>query len=682
MSEETTAADRIVALRDLVAYHQDRYHNLDEPEITDGEYDALVVELRRLEEANPGLVPGGSPLESVGAVSTAAFAPVRHSRRMMSLDNVFSPDELRGWWERAARLLTEDRRAPVRFVCEPKIDGLALSIRYERGRFTQAATRGDGNVGDDVTANVATIASVPDTLALPADALPEVLEVRGEVYLTAQGFAEINRAQEAAGQPTFANPRNTAAGSLRQKDPAMTARRPLSFFAYQVGLIAGGPELTTHSGALELLRRAGFTVNPEIRIVDDIDAVAAYCGRFEQHRHDLSYEIDGAVVKIDDLATQVVLGATSHAPRWAIAYKFPPEERTTVLEHIEVSIGRTGRATPFARMTPVVVAGSTVELASLHNEDQVAKKDLREGDTVIVHKAGDVIPEVVGPVISLRPADAVPWRFPTACPACGEPLVRLEDEADTYCVNADCPQQRVQRIAHFASRSAMDIEGLGERRVADFVRFGLLVDVADVYQLDATALRELEGFADISARNLVAAIDASRSRGLTRVLVGLSIRHVGPTVAAALATTFPDLDALLAASQERLSAIDGVGPTIAASVVAFFSLEHNRELVGRLAAGGVDLSSDRYQVDTGVPQTLAGRSVVVTGTLERFSREEAEAAVLSRGGKSPGSVSKKTFAVVVGTEPGAAKLTKAEELQIPILDEAGFEALLESGALP
>jgi DNA ligase (NAD+) len=603
---------------------------------------------------------------------------------MMSLDNAFSIEELRAWAERATRL------APPAFggiadgfVCEPKIDGLALSIRYEKGTFVHAATRGDGRVGEDVSANVRTIATVPDTLTLPEGEFPDVLEVRGEAYLAISAFEALNRRQAEAGLPLFANPRNSAAGSLRQKDSSVTARRPLSFFAYQLGLIEGSPlddgGFTTHSGTLSFLRRAGFCVNPEIAIAPDVDEVYAFCRHWEEHRHDLDYEIDGVVVKIDNLAIQQAIGATSHAPRWAIAYKFPPEERTTRLEAIEVSIGRTGRATPFAVMTPVVVAGSTVALASLHNEDQVAAKDVREGDTVIVRKAGDVIPEVVGPVLSLRPPNAVPWVFPRRCPSCSEPLVRLPGEADTYCVNAECKAQRIQRISHFASRSAMDIEGLGESRVAEFVRAGLLVDVADVYRLDQSALVELERIGEISADNLVRAIEASRSRGMHRLLVGLSIAHVGPTVALALTRALPDVDALIAATPERLSAIDGVGTIIAESVVAFFSLEQNRQLVAHLRELGVDLTSSAFEATSAIEQTLAGRSVVVSGTLERFTREEAEAAIVERGGKSPGSVSKKSFALVVGADPGQSKVTKAEEVGVPILDERQFVRLLETG---
>ena len=685
-NDRSEPAERIRALRELVEHHARRYYQQDAPEIADAEYDALVRELRDLEAAHPGLVGGASPIDAVGAPPVTGFAPVTHSRPMMSLDNAFSIEELHAWADRARRLApAEFGGITGGFVCEPKIDGLALSIRYEKGEFVQAATRGDGRTGEDVTSNVRTITTVPDTLSLPEGEIPDVLEVRGEAYLSVSAFEELNRRQAEAGLPLFANPRNSAAGSLRQKDATVSARRPLSFFAYQLGLIEGSPlgdggGLATHSATLEFLRRAGFAVNPNIALAETVERIFGFCQHWEEHRHDLDYEIDGVVVKIDDLAIQRAIGATSHAPRWAIAYKFPPEERTTILEAIKVSIGRTGRATPFAKMTPVVVAGSTVSLASLHNQDQVAAKDVREGDTVIVRKAGDVIPEVVGPVLSLRPPDSVPWVFPTTCPSCGEPLVRLPEEADTYCVNAECAAQRVQRISHFASRSAMDIEGLGESRTTEFVHAGLLTDVADIYRLSADVLVELERFGAISARNLIAAIDASRSRGLQRVLVGLSIRHVGPTVSLALTKALPDIDALIASTPERLGAIDGVGPIIADSIVAFFSIEQNRLLIERLGALGVDLTSGQFEDSATLEQTLAGLSVVVSGTLVGFSREEAESAIVARGGKSPGSVSTKTFALVVGAEPGQSKVTKAEAVAVPILDEAQFVKLLETGS--
>lgn len=688
-------AARAAELRRLIGHYARRYYQEDAPEIADAEYDALVRELRAIEEEYPALAVPTSPTRAVGAPPSGAFGEVRHEIPMMSLDNVFSFEELVAWGHRVERSLAAlgagvDPGA-AGFVCEPKIDGLAVSIRYEEGRLVRAATRGDGRVGEDVTANVRTIASVPDRLPLTGGDVPRLLEVRGEVYLPISAFEALNRQQAEAGLRLFANPRNSAAGSLRQKDPAVTASRPLSFWAYQAAVADGGiagPEgsaVGSHSASLELLRACGLPVNPRIETLTALEAVYVYCARALEHRHDLDYDIDGVVVKLDDLALQRALGATSHAPRWAVAYKFPPEERTTLLESILVSIGRTGRATPFATLRPVVVAGSTVGLASLHNEDQVRLKDLREGDTVIVRKAGDVIPEVVAPVLAQRPPTSVPWRFPATCPGCGGRLVRLEGESDTYCVNLDCPAQQVQRIVHFASRSAMDIEGLGESRVALLVGNGLVADVADLYGLEAAALEPLEGFAALSAANLVAAIDDSRSRGLARLLVALSIRHVGPTVAASLASAVDSLEDLLGAEEASLATIEGVGPTIAASVVAFFASARNQAVVDKLRKVGVSFASAGAGQGAGrrlLDQTLVGTSVVVTGTLEGFTREEAEAAILAHGGKSPGSVSKRTLALVVGGDPGASKLAKAESLGVPVLDEAGFVQLLETGRLP
>jgi len=682
---------RAAELRELIRYHAGRYHRLDAPEIADAEYDALVVELRRLEADHPELAEPESVADQVGAAPAAQFAPVRHAVRMMSLDNVFSLEEFESWGERVERLLAAApgaAAAPVRYVCEPKIDGLAVSLRYERGQLVQAATRGDGTTGEDVTANVRTIRAIPEELTLASRDVPAVLEVRGEVYLPISAFEELNRRQVEAGLRPFANPRNSAAGSLRQKDPTVTAARPLSFWAYQIGEVDGGAAgprgagLDSQTVSLALVGRAGLPVNPEIRAAEGLDAIYKFCRRLQEHRHDLDYEIDGVVAKVDDLALQRSLGATSRAPRWAIAYKFPPEERTTLLENIAVSIGRTGRATPYAKLTPVVVAGSTVEYATLHNEDQVREKDVRPGDTVIVRKAGDVIPEVIGAVTSLRPAGSRPWRFPKRCPSCASPLVRLESEADTYCVNLECAAQRVQRLAHFAGRAAMDIEGLGEQRVTQLVGAGMLADVADVYALGAGRLAPLEGFGEISAANLVAAITASKTRGMSRLLVGLSIRHVGGTVADALAARFANLDELGAADEAELSAVEGVGAVIAQSVGAFFAEESNRAVIEKLRDAGVSFASDRHR--GAVPelaQTLAGRSVVVTGTLEGFTRDEAEAAIVARGGKSPGSVSAKTTALVVGAEPGASKTAKADALGIPVLDEAGFIRLLETGEI-
>ena len=689
---------RAEELRALIAHHNDRYHRLDDPEISDGDFDELVGELRSIEAAHPDLVVPDSPTSRVGAAPSTLFAAVDHRVPMMSLDNAFNPEELKAWADRLAKQVPPD----TAFVCELKIDGLAISLTYRHGQFVQAATRGDGRTGEDVTANVATIADIPDRLRRRVGDPPVVIEVRGEVYMPVSAFAELNRRQADAGDRLFVNPRNSAAGSLRQKDSSITASRALSFWAYQVGELEKAPATATarsagatasdgapadlsptHSGTLAWLGRAGFPVNPERKLVRGLEEVLDFCRHWEDHRHDLDYEIDGVVVKVDDLALQRQLGATSRAPRWAIAYKFPPEERTTRLQRIAVSIGRTGKATPFAVLEPVFVGGSTVSLATLHNEDQVRAKDVRPGDTVVVRKAGDVIPEVVGPVLSPTKQRRRPrWKFPTVCPSCGAPLVRLPGESDTFCTNLDCPQQRVQRIAHFASRSAMDIEGLGELRVQSLVDHGLLNDVADLYSFTVDTFAGLEGFAELSVANLLGAIDQSRSRPLHRVLIGLGIRHLGQVGSIALAGGLGTVDAIMSADEDSLAVVDGVGPVIAASVVRWFASEINRSVVERLRSAGVTLvepGGDTAGEEVGVVQTLAGKSVVVSGTLEHYTREEAEEAILARGGKSPASVSKKTFALVVGESPGASKVTKAEQLGVAIVGAEAFDVLLESG---
>ena len=670
-------ASRAGELRQQIDHHTERYYMLDDPEISDSEFDALVRELRALEEANPELRIPDSPTQRVGGRASSAFAEVRHRVPMMSLDNAFSFDELVAWDKRMERYISGD----VDYVCELKIDGIACSLLYENGRYVRGATRGNGVVGEDVTENVRTITVVPDRLVGPlsdGDGPPAVLEVRGEVYMPVPAFQELNRRQGEAGLRLFANPRNSGAGSLRQKDPKVTARRELGFFAYQLGEIEGGPLLRTHHQTLEYLGAAGLSVNPDVEVVESLEAVFDYCRRWAEHRHDIDFEIDGVVVKVDDLRQREELGATSKSPRWAIAFKFPPEEATTLLRNIMVSIGRTGKATPFAQLEPVRVSGSTVQLATLHNQDQVREKDVRPGDTVTVRKAGDVIPEVVAPILSMRPPDLAEWDFPPQCPVCHGPLVRLDGESDTFCVNVDCPAQRTGRIGHFASRGAMDIEGLGERRVMQLIDAGLLHDPGDIYQLTYDALMGLEGFADISARNLLDAIAASKSRPLPSLLVGLSIRHVGGRGADVLAEAFGHLDRIVEASAEEMATAPGVGPVIAKSVHEFFALERNRAVVGKLREAGVNLEGvARSQL----PQTLTGKAVVVTGTLGSMSRETAVEAVKARGGSSPGSVSKKTAYVVAGAEPGQAKVTKAEACGVPVIDEAVFLHLLETGDL-
>jgi DNA ligase (NAD+) len=668
------AAERISELSAQVAYHNQRYHQLDDPEISDADFDLLVRELRELEEQFPDLADASEASQQVGASPSVLFAPVVHAVPMMSLDNAMREDELMAWGQRVARGLPNET---VHYVCELKIDGVAMSVRYERGRYVQAATRGDGRVGEDVTANVATISAVPERLK--GRDVPEVLEVRGEVYLPVASFERMNEQAEAAGGRLFVNPRNAAAGSLRQKDPKITAQRDLSFWVYQLGEVVGGPALPRHTDALEFLGRLGMPVNGETRSFDSLDEVASYCRFREEHRHDLGYEIDGVVVKVDDVEQRTRLGSTSRAPRWAIAYKFPPEERTTLLRDIQVSIGRTGRATPFAMLEPVFVGGSTVGVATLHNEDQVRAKDVRPGDTVIVRKAGDVIPEVVGPVPSLRPAKSKPWTFPTTCPCpLASTLVRLPGEADTRCVEPACPYQRDQRVIYFASRGALDIEGLGERTVGQLTQAGLVSDAADLYSLTQDQLLTLDGFATISADKLLAAIDASRHRPLPRLLTALGIKHLGPAAAQALAAHFGTLDAVMNADAERLSAVAGLGPIIATSIATWFGLDANRSFVEKLRAAGVDFGVAPEPSEE-LPQVLAGKAVVVTGTLTGWSREEAAAAIIGRGGTSPGSVSAKTYALVAGDNPGASKVNKAETAGVPIIDEATFARLLDTG---
>jgi DNA ligase (NAD+) len=679
MATPPEIAERAATLRAEIEEHNRRYHVEDDPTISDADYDALVRELRALEAEFPELATPESPTQHVGAPASTQFAPVQHRLAMMSLDNAFSFDELLEWGNRLQRRLGSEG-GDIGLVTELKIDGFAISLTYENGQYVRAATRGDGRTGEDMTANVATIAAVPKQLKTKKGAPPpSLLEVRGEIYMPIAAFDALNKRQADAGDRLFANPRNSAAGSVRQKDPSITASRELAMWTYQLGAVEGGPTFKTHAETLEWMRSVGLPVNPEIRSLGTLDEVYAYCRHWQEHRHDLPYEIDGVVVKVDNLRLRDELGATSHAPRWAIAYKFPPEERTTMLKDIMVSIGRTGKATPFAVLEPVFVGGSTVQLATLHNEDQVRAKDVRPGDTVIVRKAGDVIPEVVKPVLAERPDGLAEWTFPTTCPVCGEPLVRLEGESDTFCTNVECPGQRWARIAHFTSRGAMDIEGLGERTVSVFLEHELIHDPADIYALDFDRVRELEGFGEISITNLRNAIEASKQRPLANLIVGLGIRHAGGTVSRVLAAAFGHLDALMAASEEDIAAVEGIGTIIAKSVHEFFEHEGNREVIAKLRAAGVNLKGPD-KPDT--PQTMAGLSVVVTGSLEGFSRESAEEAIKSRGGKAPGSVSKKTTAVVVGDAPGAAKLTKAEELGVPILDEPGFVHLLETGTLP
>ena len=665
-------AERVKWLREELTRHNDAYFVNDAPLIPDADYDALARELRSLEEQHPELADDTSVSTKVGAPTSAVFSPVTHAEPMLSLDNVFDVDELRAWAQRCAKGLGAEA-STLRFAVEPKIDGLALSIYYVDGRFTRAATRGDGRTGEDVSENVRTIHNVPITLGEGARGR---VEVRGEAFLAKSDFEELNRRQRELGAKEFANPRNAAAGSLRQKDPRVSATRPLSFLTYQLVDLDGSFSFTRYVETLGQLASWGFLTAHETSVQVGVDEMVGRSDWFQEHRHDLTYEIDGVVIKIDDLHQRSLLGFTSRAPRWAIARKLPPEERTTRLLSIEVSIGRTGRATPYAVLEPVVVAGSTVAMATLHNQDQVAAKDVRPGDLVVVRKAGDVIPEVVSAVAEAGVKRARPWTFPSHCPDCGAPLVRMGLESDTYCVNPACPAQQLQQIAHFASRGALDIEGLGEQRVAQLLGEGLIKDVADLFSLRVADLAPLEGFGELSATSLVHAITSAKVAPLSRVLVGLGIRHVGPVAARELAAHFRNYAALAQAPLEDLEALEGIGPVIAGSVYLECREPESIERMARLAEAGLALSEPERG---GLAATLAGRAVVVTGSVEGFSRDEAEAAVVARGGTSPGSVSKKTYCVVVGDAPGAAKVTRARELGVPMVSAVDFQRLLNTG---
>jgi DNA ligase (NAD+) len=658
-----------------------RYYVLSDPPMSDAAFDAAVRELEALEAAHPVLVTPSSPSQQVGAPVDVAFAPLRHLEPMRSLDNAFDRGELEDWAGRVRRGLGDD--AEVRYVCERKIDGVAIDLVYRDGVLVSAATRGDGVTGEDVTAQVMTIPGVPYRLATPTP--PALLEVRGEIHLPTAAFAAMNAARIEAGEPTFMNPRNAASGALRQKDPTVTAARPLALLAHGLGAL-DGIAFASHSDALRWLREVGLPVAAETSVVDDIDAVWEQIEAATTARHTLAYETDGVVVKVDDLAQQAVLGWTSRAPRWAIAYKMPPVEQETLLRAIEINVGRTGKVAPFAVLEPVLVAGTTITHATLHNELQVHAKDVRVGDTVIVRRAGDVIPEVVGPVLAKRPKGARRWRMPDSCPFCHEPLVRPEGEAHHLCENVDCPNRLLESLTHLASRGALDIEGLGEQTVELLVEQGLITDLADVFRLHErrAQLLDLEGFKERRVDNLIAGIEVARAQPLERFLVAFNVRHLGPTYARSLAQAFGDLARLRTASIDELEAVDGIGPVIAASVRSWFDNPRNARLVDELAALGVTpvagstrpVSEDAAgSVD---PLLLAGLSVVVTGTLERFTRDEARAALEARGAKVAGSVSGRTSLVVAGASPGS-KVAKAEELGVPVLDEDGLLALLREG---
>jgi DNA ligase (NAD+) len=656
--------------------HSYRYHVLDRPVVSDAEYDALMRALRELEDSYPQLRTPDSPTQKVGNTWATQFTPVEHLERMFSLDNAFSDDELAAWAARAEREMGGNGS----YVCELKVDGLAIAVVYEKGRLVRAATRGDGRTGEDVTGNVRTLESVPGRLG--GNGVPELLEVRGEVFFPVARFEELNESLVAAGKAPFANPRNAAAGSLRQKDPRVTATRPLRMVVHGIGAATGFAPATQYA-AYEAMRAWGLPVSDRVRECADLDAVRAYVGYYAEHRHDVEHEIDGVVVKVDQIALQRRLGSTSRAPRWAIAFKYPPEEVNTKLLDIRVNVGRTGRVTPFGVMEPVRVSGSTVSMATLHNASEVERKGVLIGDTVVLRKAGDVIPEIVGPVVDLRDGSEKAFVMPTRCPECGTELRReKEGDADIRCPNArSCPAQLRERVFHLAGRGAFDIEVLGYEAAVALLESGLLQDEGDVFSLDTEALSKApffvrkDGSLSANALRLIENLEQAKSRPLWRVLVGLSIRHVGPTAAQALAREFRDLDRIAAASVEELAAVDGVGPTIAESLREWFDVDWHRAVVEKWRAAGVRLAEEGSAEG---PGSLAGLTVVVTGSLASHSRDGATAAVQSQGGKVTSSVSKKTDFVVVGENPGS-KYDKAIQLGVPVLDEHGFAVLLERG---
>ena len=672
--------------------HQYRYYILDSPLVSDFDYDTLMRELESIEEQIPELRTPASPSQRVGGTFSTEFTPVQHLQRLESLDNVFSAEDLDAWVARAERSAGNDPGGGGPYLCELKIDGLAVALVYRKGRLQRAATRGDGVTGEDVTPNVKTIAAVPSRLS--GAGWPDTLEVRGEVFLPVAAFEELNRKLTEAGKPAFANPRNSAAGSLRQKDPRITASRALNMILHGIGVVEGLDDPPqTQSGWYDRLRSWGLPVSDRFQVVPEIDGVRTYIAHYAgEHRHDPPYEIDGVVVKVDTLEVQRRLGSTSRAPRWAIAYKYPPEEVNTRLLEIRVNVGRTGRVTPFAVMEPVKVSGSVVENATLHNADEIARKGVLIGDMVVLRKAGDVIPEVVGPVLDLRTGDERAFEFPTHCPECGTKLVREEGGVDWRCPNTQfCPAQLRERLFHLAGRGALDIEVLGFEAASALLVSGLVTDEGDLFGLTAESLASVPFFVlksgglTANATRLLANLEDARRRPLWRMLVALSIRHIGPTAARALAAAFGSVDAIASASEAELVSVDDVGPTIAASLREWFTVDWHQAIVAKWRAAGVQLATEgfvppvREAADgaaAGGP--LAGVTVVLTGTLAGYTRDEAAEAVQALGGKVSGSVSKKTSFVVAGESAGS-KLDKAESLGVPVLDEDGLRLLLSDG---
>ena len=687
-------AARAEALRREIEHHSYQYYALDAPTISDAAFDSLMRELREIEAAHPELVTASSPTQRVGGYVGEQFAPVVHERRMYSLDNAMDLDELDEWMERTAEACGGSL-PPL--CCELKIDGSSIALTYEDGVLVRAATRGDGTTGEDVTVNMRTVRDVPLRLRDEARGAiapgVETLELRGEVYMPKKSFEALNAAAEEEGRAPFANPRNAAAGSLRQKDPAVTKMRDLSTFMYAIA-DDGALEVEGQWELLQWLRKAGFHVNPDVRLCATAEEVRGFCRECLDRRESLPYEIDGVVVKVNDFARQRAMGFTARAPRWAIAFKFPPEEKTTLLRDITVQVGRTGALTPVAELVPVVVAGSTVARATLHNLDEVHRKDVRVGDTVIVRKAGDVIPEVLGPVLSLRSPEARIWEMPSVCPSCGSPVVRDPGEVAFRCISIDCPAQALERLLHWASRGALDIDGMGEEIVSRLVESGRVADVADYYSLSEEELASLDmgrvkadgepvRLGHTVAKKLVAAIEASKGRTFARVLFGLGIRHVGKTTAEAIAAAYPSMDALSTAGEDELAGIYGVGPKVAHGMWLFFRTPDNVSVIERLRAAGVTMADEAVVPGEEVPQVLAGLTFVLTGTLTHsgMTRDEAGARLKAMGAKVSGSVSKKTSFVVAGENAGS-KYDKAVALGVPVLDEAQLLNLLETGEVP
>ncbi|GAC1347926.1 MAG: NAD-dependent DNA ligase LigA [Myxococcales bacterium] len=659
-------AERAVQLRKLLREASHRYYVLDAPTLSDAEYDRLFAELSRIEEAAPDLIVPDSPTQRVGAAPSERFAKVTHTRQMLSLGNTFDDAELVEFDERVRKLVGDG----VRYVVEPKLDGLAVALLYEGGRFVRGATRGDGRVGEDVTANLRTLKTVP----LALQGAPDPFEARGEVFIPKKDFARLNEQREAAGEPTFVNPRNSAAGSLRQLDPRETAKRPLAIFFYEVGE-AHGAAWPTHWEKLAALRAMGLRTNPENRLCASLEEVREAYAALLAKRHALPYEIDGAVVKVDSEDQRARLGQVSRTPRWAVAYKFPAEEEATTVADIQVSVGRTGALTPVAILQPVHVGGVTVSRATLHNEDELRRKDVRVGDRVFLRRAGDVIPEIVRVIAEARPAGGLAeFHMPAACPACGARVHREEGEAVTRCTNLSCPAQLVGRLRHFTSRGAMDVAGLGEETCARLVQTGLLATPADLYALTRDQWLSLERMGEKSADNLLAALAQSKSTSLRRFIYALGIRMVGEATARPLALAFPSLDQLLAASFEDLQRVRDVGPEVARHIDEFLQQPENRAAVARLRAAGIEPAPEKVEAEG----PFAGKTVVLTGSLATFSREEAKAEIERRGGRVAGSVSRKTDLVVAGADAGS-KLKKADELGIRRVDEDGFRALLAGG---